>query len=95
MIPNGASIGVGGSESLKEIDAIQWIRKSGYDFFDRYAPELTREQALEVMRQALLADVFLTSTNAITEKGELYNVDGNGNRIAAFCYGPKRVIVIA
>lgn len=95
LIPNGASIGVGGSESLKEIDAIQWIRKSGYDFFDRYAPELTREQALEVMRQALLADVFLTSTNAITEKGELYNVDGNGNRIAAFCYGPKRVIVIA
>ncbi len=95
LIPNGASVGVGGSESLKEIDAIEWIRKSDYDFFDRFAPELTRAEALEVMRQALLSDVFLTSTNAITEKGELYNVDGIGNRIAAFCYGPKSVIVVA
>ena len=95
LIPPGASIGVGGSESLKEIDAIEWIRQNDYAFFDRYAPELTRAEALEVMRQALLADVFLTSTNAITEKGELYNVDGTGNRIAAFCYGPKSVIVVA
>ena len=46
------------------------------------------------MGKALTADVFLSSSNAVTENGELYNVDGRGNRIAAFCFGPKNVIVI-
>ncbi len=47
------------------------------------------------MKQALTCDVFLTGTNAITEDGELVNVDGNGNRVAAMTYGPDSVIVIA
>ena len=49
----------------------------------------------EVYRRTFSADVFLTSANAITEEGELYNVDGNGNRVAALIYGPQRVIVVA
>lgn len=50
---------------------------------------------MELMRQGLLADTFLTSSNAVTADGQLFNIDGNGNRVAAFCYGPKQVIVVA
>lgn len=52
------------------------------------------EEKVEIMRQALLCDTFLMSSNAITEDGQLVNIDGNGNRCAALIYGPKQVIVI-
>ncbi len=94
LLPEGISVGVGGSATLNEIDAIQFLREGNYKFFDRYAEGLTRPEAVEVMRNSLLADAFITSSNAITEKGELYNVDGNGNRVAALCFGPKEVIVV-
>ena len=94
LLPEGASVGVGGSETLTKLGVISFLREGNYKFFDRYAKGLTRPEAVEVMRQSLLADVFLTSSNAVTEKGELYNVDGNGNRVAALCFGPKEVFVI-
>ena len=94
LLPDGASVGVGGSVTLNEIGVIPFLREGNYEFFDRYAEGLSRPDAVEVMRQALLADAFITSSNAVTEKGELYNVDGNGNRVAALCFGPKKVIVI-
>lgn len=53
------------------------------------------EEAVALRKQALLADVFLTSTNAITMDGELVNIDGMGNRVAAMCFGPDKVIVVA
>lgn len=55
----------------------------------------TPEEAVALRKQALLADVFLTSTNAITMEGELVNIDGMGNRVAAMCFGPDKVIVAA
>ena len=94
LLPDGASVGVGGSVTLDELGVIPFLREGNYNFFDRYAEGLTRPETVEVMRNALLADAFLTSSNAVTEKGELYNVDGNGNRVAALCFGPKEVIVI-
>lgn len=94
LIPAGASVGVGGSVTLDELGVIPFIREGDYNFFDRYADGLSRGEAVEVMRKALLADVFLTSSNAVTKDGALYNVDGNGNRVAALCFGPKSVIVI-
>ena len=94
LLPEGASVGVGGSVTLNEIDAINFLREGNYKFFDRHAEGLTRPEAVEIMRQSLLADAFITSSNAVTEKGELYNVDGNGNRVAALCFGPTEVIVI-
>lgn len=53
------------------------------------------EDAMKARREALLCDVFLTSTNAITMEGELVNIDGMGNRVAAMCFGPEKVIVVA
>ena len=94
LLPDSASVGVGGSVTLDEIGVIPFLRTANYEFFDRYAEGLSRPDVVEIMRKALLADVFITSSNAITEKGELYNVDGNGNRVAALCFGPKEVIVI-
>ena len=94
LLPEGVTVGVGGSETLTKLGVISFLREGNYNFFDRYAKGLTRPEAVEVMRQSLLADVFLTSSNAVTEKGELYNVDGNGNRVAALCFGPKEVFVI-
>ncbi len=95
LMPEGAGVGVGGSKTLDELGVIPLLRNGKYHFFDRYDPSLTRPQAVEVMKKALTADVFLTSTNAVTENGELYNVDGNANRVAAMLFGPDSVIVIA
>ncbi len=95
LVPKGATVGVGGSETLQETGVLQWVQSGAVDFFNRYDPTLSRTEVLDVMRASLSADYFLTSSNAILETGELYNVDGTGNRVAALCFGPKKVIVIA
>lgn len=95
LLPTGASVGVGGSATLNELGVIDLVRNDSYNFLDRYDASLSREQAMDVMRKALLADVFISSTNAVTENGELYNVDGNGNRVAAMIFGPASVVIIA
>jgi L-lactate utilization protein LutB len=53
------------------------------------------QERTELMRKALLCDTFLASSNAVSEDGQLVNIDGFGNRVAAMCYGPKQVIVLA
>ena len=55
----------------------------------------TPEERTELMRKALTCDVFLMSANAVSEDGQMVNIDGNGNRVAALCFGPKEVIVVA
>lgn len=94
LIPTGASIGLGGSVTLNELDIINSFRSEKYDLYDRYnQPDWP--QTLECMRQALLADFFVTSTNVITKNGELIQTDSGGNRVASLVYGPKNVIVVA
>lgn len=87
-------ISCGGSMSLFEVGIIDYLREEQYNFLDRYEEGLSRDEIENIFRQSFFADSYITSTNAITEKGELYNVDGNGNRVAAMLYGPKKVIVI-
>lgn len=94
LLSEGCTIGVGGSVTLRETGLMDLIRSDAYRFYDRYEPNLTSEQRDEVFRQAAFADVFLCSSNAVTEQGELYNVDGHSNRIAALAFGPNRVIVV-
>ena len=53
------------------------------------------EEVQEYFRKSFYADVFFASTNAVTEQGELYNIDGNGNRVSAMIFGPKKVILVA
>ena len=94
LIKENDLIGLGGSMTLKEIGATALVRGGGYNIIDRYDENLTAEERMECLRKALISDVFLTSSNAISEKGELINVDGFGNRGAALIYGPKSVIVV-
>lgn len=91
----GETVGIGGSMTLFETGVIDYLRSGRFNFLDRYAPGLTNDEMQEIYRKSFFADTYITSTNAITEDGELYCVDGNGNRVAAMIYGPKSVIVIA
>ena len=95
LIPTQSTIAVGGSQTLFETGLLDWIRQSDYVFYDRYAPGLSADDLKTIHRKAFTADAYLCSSNAITEQGELYNVDGSGNRVAAMIYGPDRVIVVA
>jgi len=95
LVPPNSTIAVGGSQTLFETGILDWIRTNNYHFYDRYAPGLTAEDIKEIHRKAFTADAYFCSVNAITENGELYNVDGSGNRVAAMIYGPDKVIVIA
>ncbi|KUO74092.1 MAG: hypothetical protein APF77_00660 [Clostridia bacterium BRH_c25] len=94
LIPAGSTVGLGGSMTLFEVGAIDFLRKGNYEVLDRYKEGLTPAEMKEIFRKSFFADAYLTSSNAITENGELYNIDGNGNRVAAMLYGPDRVIVI-
>ncbi len=94
LIPEGASAAVGGSATLEQLGLLEDLRSGRYRFIDRYAFS-SQEEREEKLCLGLTADVFLMSSNAVTEDGLLYNVDGRGNRIAALQHGPKSVIVIA
>lgn len=93
IIPDGALCACGGSMTLEECGVMEELRSGRCRFLDRAA--VPAEQVGDVYRQSFSADWYLMSSNAVTETGELYNVDGNGNRVAALIFGPKNVIVIA
>ena len=94
ILNKGDVISCGGSVTLSECGVTDLMKNGSYNFLDRSAPGLTREEVLEIYRKVFGSDAFLTSANAITENGELINVDGNGNRVSAICFGPKKVICI-
>lgn len=89
MVGEQDTVSWGGSVTLDQIG----IKKELNNVID--ATKASPEKAYEERRRTLTADVYLTSTNAITMKGELVNIDGTGNRVAAMCFGPKKVIVVA
>ncbi|HBR01894.1 MAG TPA: lactate utilization protein [Ruminiclostridium sp.] len=95
LLKDGDTVSVGGSMTLFECGIIDFLRSGRYHFLDRYAEGLSGEEIADIYRRSFTADHYFTSTNAITLNGELYNVDGNGNRVAAMIYGPKSVIVVA
>ena len=94
MLREGESIAFGGSTTLEECGVIRAVRDGNYKMIDRFQQNLSKEESEKLKHQAFDCDTFLTGTNAITVKGLLYNVDGNGNRVSAMIYGPKRVIVV-
>ena len=93
LIEKGATIGVGGSVTIDQLDILDGLESEGHLIFNHNKAGLTPQQVLDFRRRELTCDVFLTSTNALTEKGELVNIDGVGNRVAALTFGPKRVVV--
>ena len=95
LLSDGCSVSVGGSMSLFESGIIDLLKSGKYNYLDRNAEGLTPEGRHAIFRQVFSSDVYISSTNALTENGELYNVDGTGNRVAAIAYGPSKVIIVA
>ena len=92
LIPAGATVASGGSMSLQECGVPALLRSGAYNYLDREAPGADGNK---VYRESFFADAYLASANAITENGEIYEMDGNSNRVAAIAFGPTSVILVA
>ena len=90
LIPEGSRVAKGGSMSVVEIGLEDAVKNGNYEYCDRAAMKDKREAELF----AYSADVYLGSVNAITEDGVLVNIDGNSNRVSAYAYGPKKLVLI-
>ncbi len=94
LIPAGATVGWGGALTAQQIGLIDAVRNGDYRAIDRDARK-TPEEKLRSARECFDADVFLTGANALSMDGQMVNIDGTGNRVAAIAYGPREVLVIA
>ena len=94
LIPEGVSVGWGGALSAQQIGLIDAVRQGNYTAIDRDVVADPVEKA-KVMKQALLADVFIAGANALSMDGQMVSIDGNGNRVGAIIYGPDSVIIVA
>jgi L-lactate utilization protein LutB len=93
-IPVDATIGLGGSVTLRETGIDVFLKSRGNTVFDHWDSSKSSGENIDARRKQLTSDYFLTSINAITIDGELVNIDGAGNRVAAMIFGPKHVIAI-
>lgn len=89
---DGKSIGFGGSVTLDELGILKLLEKHNKVLYRFDNPD--GKSPTEVMKDALTADVFLTSANGIAETGEIVNIDGNCNRVAGELYGHQKVYII-
>lgn len=94
LIPEGSSVGWGGATTCEQIGLVDAVRAGNYRAMDRSLAK-TAEEREKMMRDMLLADVFLTGANGLSLDGQMVNIDGTGNRVAAIVYGPESIIVVA
>lgn len=85
----GDSISMVSSGILQEIEGLSHIR-----LIKTFEKGIPREEIIERRRQALLVDLFLTGSNAVTEDGKLINLDMVGNRVAGLTFGPRHVVIV-
>lgn len=95
LIKDGETVGCGDSMTLEQLGVFDHLRIRNIHFLDKFQPSLTGKDKRELYLQNFRADTFVTGVNAITKKGELFNIDGNGSRVAPMLYGPGQVIVVA
>jgi L-lactate utilization protein LutB len=98
LIPPNALVGVGGSVTVRELGLLEILKSRGNmiaDHWEARHKELTPEQVMKVRKLLLNSDVLLTSTNAVTETGNLVNIDHAGQRVAAMIFGPEKVVIVA
>ena len=95
LVPTGVSASFGGSVTLDQTGILDALRsREDITLFDR-ATASNIDETKKIMHDALSCDYYFMSSNAITADGELVNIDGNGNRVAALIYGPENVIIVA
>lgn len=95
LVPERASVGVGGSVTIRELGLIPTLEAGGHRVIQHWKPGLGKEEDLAIRKEEVGADVFLASSNAVTMTGELINIDGQGNRVASQVFGPGKIILIA
>jgi len=93
LIPEGATVGVGGSVTLNQIGFYDAVQKRPVKLLNPFAQGLSPEEGGKIRRAIFSADVFVGSSNAVTEDGKLYNIDATGNRVAPMIFGPKKVVL--
>jgi len=94
LVPPEATVGVPGSVTIRELELLPRLEQRGNPVIQHWIPGLPKEEGRRLRREELLADVLLTSTNALTLDGQLVNIDGGGNRVAAMIFGPDKVILV-
>lgn len=94
LIHKGETVGCGDSVTLEETGVFEHLRSGDYIFNDKHQTNLTSEEKRAIYRKNFDSDTFITGTNAVTTDGQLFNIDGNGSRVAPMLYGPKQVIVV-
>lgn len=90
----GMTVGLGGSMSVKSLGIAEGFAAAGARILDHNAPGLSPEDKLGILRSQLTCDLFVSGSNALTLGGEIVNVDGNGNRVAALTFGPRKTVVV-
>lgn len=93
-IPAGASVGIGGSVTVRELGIHEALKERGNQVYDHWDATLSPAEKVAARDNQVRADVFLSSTNAVTMDGALVNTDGTGNRVGAMIMGPKVSIVV-
>ncbi len=91
---SGLAVGFGGSMTVRALGLQDKALAAGCELLDHNVPGLDNDSRMTILRRQLTCDVFICSSNALTLDGELVNVDGNGNRLAALSFGPKKNLVI-
>ena len=95
QIPDGSTVGVGGSVTLTQIGLLDALERRNVQLIWPIQQAKNMDERMELFRKSFSSDFFLTSTNAITEDGKLFNVDATGNRVGAMFIGPKKTIVVS
>ena len=94
LIPQGHVVSWGGATTVDELGVKDALRQRGQAVIDRDTAKDAQERQ-QMLKQALTCDTFLMGSNAISADGQLVNIDGTGNRVAALCFGPTQVVVVA
>ncbi len=94
LIPNGSTVGCGDSVTLEETGVFDFLRNGNYYFYDKFQSGLTSEDKRKIYLKNFCADTFITGSSAVTEDGKIFNIDGNGSRVAPMIYGPEQVIIV-
>ncbi len=93
-IPAGASVGIGGSVTVRDLGIHQALKERGNRVYDHWDASLSPAEKAAARDNQVKADVFLSSANALTMDGALVNVDGTGNRVASMIFGPRTSVVV-
>lgn len=94
LIPDGCKVGWGGATSAEQVGLLNAMRTGKYNVIDRDKAATPQERE-RLMRECLTADVFISGANALSMDGQMVNIDGIGNRVAAIVYGPGKILIIA